>query len=156
MADGFSRIHSIVENGNKVNEQIRVLIKKLSDVKEKTPGLYILGELHILTGHAGPKVFRKSVEEIIPKSVRITAGELEYIARECLLCQRNKHFNVKHGKTSGIILSDKPLDLLSSDNCGPYKVINSGKIIKVYIITILTYAHVSALSDWSNLLTQAL
>ena len=136
-ADGISRLHNIKHSStSQKDEGIQNFTIQIKDSKNITEISEKLIKMHNLLGHPGPRAFLKTVKPSLPDTIRIQNKDIMSVSSNCIDCQRSKHHNIKYGHTFGIVHSNEPLEIISSDICGPFNVVKNKQLIKIFVITI--------------------
>ncbi|KAG0435999.1 Retrovirus-related Pol polyprotein from transposon [Dictyocoela muelleri] len=127
--DPSSRIHRWKEFLNRYNITISYIegsknivadtlsrITTISAIEDNTNSEIL--KWHDEMGHPG--IFRtwKSFQYIKPK---YTYNKIKNVIKSCIVCQKNTHSKIHYGKIDGILISNKPFDILSTDIIGPFK-----------------------------------
>lgn len=129
-------MHNIKHNSKlQIDRDLHTNIQKLKDCDSYNAISNIMTKIHILLGHPGPKAFLKTIKNNVSSSLDLTNNQIISFCINCLECQKNKHYNIKYGFTVGIVHSNRPQELISSDICGPYNLIKNKIISKIFVIT---------------------
>lgn len=114
IADSLSRLNKIEIKQNK----LALIIEELKLAKNHDETENALINLHIQLGHPGFKSLYNTVKNVLNKTKDFCFKKVERTIKSCITCNKIKHNSVKYGKIDGILKSEIPFDIISTDICG--------------------------------------